>query len=391
MTSKVKTKVGQDSKWEGGEYLKKEYMLSEAKFIYSKNELGYQEVLDDFNNAEEIIIVTYNISEKQSLLIQKLTDAPSETKISIFTNIPSRWDTYYGDAYKNAARKKINVYLTKLKPDSIGEKVSVFFNFENHGKIIMTNNVVYVGSSNYSEESKNNIEFGIISRDQEYVRFLKEEITKELEELSTPYYEYDYLPLLLEVKMHLSNLFALKGELFDQAYSYYDHLDGKGYFYNDTEERLSQITINNIIAELGTCSGLFSTIYDVADQLTDEEDTLDEINECYENMMSLERKFEYMSCNEEVHELAHFDSSERANQIIQEEYSAEAYDEYLEGYIQKAMDTVFEEFQDLCQESKDSLDAMINIIDLFLSSSKKALDVFEGLEFRKINEDIDNT
>lgn len=190
-------------------------MLSEAKFIYSKNELGYQEVLDDFNNAEEIIIVTYNISEKQSLLIKKLTDAPSDTKISIFTNIPSRWGTYYGDAYKSAARKKISVYLTKLKPDCIGEKVNVFFNFENHGKIIMTNNVVYVGSSNYSEESKNNIEFGIISRDQDYVTFLKEEITKELEKSSTPYFEYDYLPLLLEVKMHLSDLFALKNELND--------------------------------------------------------------------------------------------------------------------------------------------------------------------------------
>lgn len=366
-------------------------MLSEAKFIYSKNELGYQEVLDDFNNAEEIIIVTYNISEKQSLLIQKLTDAPSETKISIFTNIPSRWDTYYGDVYKDAARKKINVYLTKLKPDSIGEKVSVFFNFENHGKIIMTNNVVYVGSSNYSEESKNNIEFGIISRDQEYVTFLKEEITKELEESSTPYFEYDYLPLLLEVKMHLSDLFALKNELFEQVYSYYDDLDGQGYFYNDTEGRLSQITIDNIIAQLDKCSGLFSTIYDVAEQLTDDENTLDEINEYYENMLSLERELEYISCSEEVHELAYFDSSERANQIIQEEYSAEAYDEYLEGYIQKAMDTVFEDFKDLCQESKDSLDDMIKIIDSFLRLSRKALDVFEELEFRKISEDIDNT
>lgn len=371
--------------------MKKEFVLSEAKFIYSKNELGYQEVLDDFNNAKEIIIVTYNISEKQSLLIQKLTDAPSETKISIFTNIPSRWDKYYGDTYKNAARKKINVYLTKLKPDSIGEKVSVFFNFENHGKIIMTNNVVYVGSSNYSEESKNNIEFGIISRDQDYVTFLKEEITKELEESSTPYFEYDYLPLLLEVKMHLSDLFALKNELFEQVYSYYDDLDGKGYFYNDTEDRLSQVTIKGIIAELGKCSGLFGKVYDVAYQLTDDENTLDEINEYYENMISLEREFENISNNEEVHELAHFDSSERANQIIQEEYSAEAYDEYLEGYIQKAMDTVFEEFQDLCQESKDSLDGMIKIIDSFLSISKKALDVFEELEFRKISEDIDNT
>ena len=83
----------------------------------------------------------------------------------------------------------------------------------------MTNNV---GSANYSEESKNNSEFGIISRDPDYITFLKEEITKELEKASTPYFEYDYLPLLLEGKMHLSNSFALKGELFDQVYSYYD-------------------------------------------------------------------------------------------------------------------------------------------------------------------------
>lgn len=46
--------------WEGY-LLKKEYYLSDAKFIYSKDELGYQEVLNDFKNAEEIIIVTFNI------------------------------------------------------------------------------------------------------------------------------------------------------------------------------------------------------------------------------------------------------------------------------------------------------------------------------------------
>lgn len=365
-------------------------MLSDAKFIYSKNELGYQEVLDDFKNAEEILIVTYNISEKQLLLIKKLADAPSETKISIFTNIPSRWDIYYKDTYRNAARKKIDIYLTKLKPDSIGEKVSVFFNFDNHGKIVMTNNVVYVGSANYSEESKNNSEFGIISRDPDYITFLKEEITKELEKASTPYFEYDYLPLLLEVKMHLSNLFALKVELFDQVYSYYDDLDGKGYFFNDTEERLSQITIDNIIVELDKCSRLFNTIYDVADQLTDDS-ILDELNEYYENLESFENQFEDVSGNEGVYELACFDSSERANQIIQDEYSAEAYDEYLEGYVQKAMDSVYEEFQDLCQEAKAELDNMLKIIDDYLDLSKKALDEFEELEFRKTNDNIDNT
>lgn len=39
--------------------MKKEFLMSDAKFIYSKNELGYKEVLEDFNTAEEIIIVTY--------------------------------------------------------------------------------------------------------------------------------------------------------------------------------------------------------------------------------------------------------------------------------------------------------------------------------------------
>jgi len=106
--------------------MKKEFVLTDAKFIYSKNELGYQEVIDDFGNAEEIIIITYNISEKHSQLIQKLADTPSETKVSIFTNIPSRWDTYYGEKFRNVAKKKIGVYLSKLRPDSIAEKAKVF-------------------------------------------------------------------------------------------------------------------------------------------------------------------------------------------------------------------------------------------------------------------------
>lgn len=301
--------------------MKKEFELSDAKFIYSKKELGYQEVLDDFKNAEEIIIVTFNISEKQSHLIEKLVKTSSETKISIYTNIPSCWDTYYGDRFKNIAKKKIDVYLSKLRPDSIGEKAKVFFNFDNHGKIIMTNNVVYVGSANYSEESKNNIEFGIISRDLDFITFLKEEITKELEESSTPYFEYDYLPLLLEVKMHLSNLFALKEELFDQVYTYYDDLDGEGYYYNDTEDRLSQVTIDNILCELNTCSELFGKIYDAANQLTEDMDSLDKLDECYENLKTLENTFEHIAYDDEIYELACFYSSERANDIIQEDYS----------------------------------------------------------------------
>lgn len=320
--------------------LKKEYVLSDAKFIYSKKELGYQEVLDDF---------------------------------------------------KNAAKKKIDVYLSKLKPDSISEKAKVFFNFDNHGKIIMTNNVVYVGSANYSEESENNIEFGIISRDRDYITFLKEEITKELEELSTPYFEYDYLPLILEVKMHLSNLFALKGELFDQVYNYYDDLDGEGYYYNDTEDRLSQVTIDNIIGELDTCSELFGEIYDAAEQITEDMNSLDKLNEYYEDLRTLENTFEDIAGDEDIYELACFDSSERANEILQENYSLVAYDEDLDEYMQKSMDTAHDKLQELCEDAKVILEEMLGNIDGYLNIAKNALEVFEELEFRKVSEEIDNT
>lgn len=50
-----------------------------------------------------------------------------------------------------------------------------------------------------------------------------------------------------------------------------------------------------------------------------------------------------------------------------------------------------EAFQDLCQEAKGSLDEMIKILNEYLDSSKIALEKFEELEFRKVNENIDNT
>lgn len=55
-------------------------------------------------------------------------------EIDIITNIPNRWDTYYGGSYKD----------------------------KSHGKNIMTNKFVYIGTENYSEESANNTEFGFL-------------------------------------------------------------------------------------------------------------------------------------------------------------------------------------------------------------------------------------
>ena len=114
--------------------MKKEFLTADAKFVYSKNELGYQEVLDNFENASEITIITYNISEKKNALVSALRKVKKHCVVNVITNIPSRWEAYYGDTFRNKAKQKINLYLSKLRPESLGINSKVFFDFSNHGK-----------------------------------------------------------------------------------------------------------------------------------------------------------------------------------------------------------------------------------------------------------------
>jgi len=107
-------------------WLKKEFLASNAKFVYSKDELGYQEVLDKFESAKEINIITYNISEKKQALIDALKKAGEHCSINIITNIPSRWETYYGQNFRDKASQKIKLYMTKLKPVKGGFNLSFY-------------------------------------------------------------------------------------------------------------------------------------------------------------------------------------------------------------------------------------------------------------------------
>jgi hypothetical protein len=70
---------------EGVTDLKKEFPTSNARFVYSKNELGYQEVLDRFESANEITIITFNISEKKKSLISALKKVGENCIINVIT------------------------------------------------------------------------------------------------------------------------------------------------------------------------------------------------------------------------------------------------------------------------------------------------------------------
>lgn len=218
---------------------------------------------------------------------------------------------------------------------------------------------------------------------------MKNEIVNDLKEKSVDYYEYDYLPLMLETEMTLSNLYRLREELFSQIYVASGHIESK-YHFNDMNEMLNQDTIDSISGILKLLIGNLSEIYDAVDFIIDV-DFLDMINEKYEVCIDLSNEFEEVAYDELITELACFDSSDRANDILSEEYSAEAYDEYLEGYVQKSMDVVNEQFRDLCWDCKDNLDTLIKVIDDQLANARDTIEEFNSLEYRKINEEIDNT
>lgn len=105
--------------------------------------------------------------------MEQIKKLGEDVDVQIITNIPSRFETYYssaaGEAMRSRAKHNIEVYLKKLNPESFPTAFSISFNFFNHAKIIGTENIVYIGSANFSNESKQNIETGVIIEDSAFV------------------------------------------------------------------------------------------------------------------------------------------------------------------------------------------------------------------------------
>ena len=88
--------------------------IEDAEFVMSKDELTYAEVIEDFEEASSIHILTYNISKDKSDLLKALKKCDEDTEICIVSNIPGRWEKYFGEYYKSKARKNISLYKSKL-------------------------------------------------------------------------------------------------------------------------------------------------------------------------------------------------------------------------------------------------------------------------------------
>lgn len=367
--------------------------FEKGEFVYREEGLNYQEVLDDFKNAEKIRIITYNISKKEKgdELISLLRDLPDATDVQIITNIPSRFNEYYnsraGEAMRTAFKKNCDIYLKKLNPLNFSASVSTSFNFSNHAKIIGTENLVYIGSANYSDESKFNIETGILIRDKEFIDSLFEEFFESVKEDSVPYFDDDYNTLRLfavsmetKFKIHLQKL---------QEEVFYDNkITGmRGLSDYTSLERDDLYKLGADIDELLGLSTLIENTYSEEDE---------EYNESIEAILNdiedfrLDWMIQFVMEDSDFFNYVRFDMDDKVNECL-EEYSAEAYDEYLEEYVDRAMNDAQEIWSDMIAELEpESLE--------FIDEMKKVVSKLEEIHERlmelagtRISPNIDNS
>jgi hypothetical protein len=110
--------------------------LGDTEFIMSKDELTYSAVIEDFKNASQIHILTYNISKDQNVLLKALRDCEEDTEICIVSNIPGRWESYFGKTYADKAKRNISLYKSKLSPQKLRKKQRFIFVFQIMQKLL---------------------------------------------------------------------------------------------------------------------------------------------------------------------------------------------------------------------------------------------------------------
>ena len=131
-----------------------------AMFVGTKGKYGFAQVVDDFPNAKEVRILTYSRIGygNNNLKLRELQTLSPETKLCIIVALPGlKNPTIDGQYEHNQFREdSIVMELGKIKQQFdisqySSKDVEMYVCFKNHAKLIGTENVLYIGSANYSD------------------------------------------------------------------------------------------------------------------------------------------------------------------------------------------------------------------------------------------------
>ena len=375
------------------------FPLNNGHAVFGKNESLYQCVLDDFKKAKFIGILTYNISpSSESHLLKSLKDACLKgTKAVVVTNIPKRFPTYFKDRNALAAKDMIDLYMQQLDPQNYGMRLSPYFGFHNHAKVIMTENIVFWGSSNYSDESSRNFECGTLSTDKGLIEYLKETLFPEVQGSSVPFYRHNFAVAIANLESLILACKAARQELFEAAFeprSEYETNFEEVWRYRTND---NGVTISFLRGFIDSFSQ-FEDALDVIETIIDEYSELDELPEQVELLQCLYEEYNKIyddfrdtisSLFEDLEQVGRYDVSDEACRKINTDYGMEAYDENLDYYAERAMNEASWEYSNLIEEAEPTVRDALDMLDSMVSSFERLnTSLYQLLE---VNSKIDNT
>lgn len=368
-----------------------ELSFNGGRFVSLPGELNYKEVLADFQRANTIRIVTYNISKNQrrDALLEALKHTNAD--VQLITNVPSRRENYYdseaGRRMRLTARDNIKIYISKLNPTSFSERFTPFFSVHNHAKIIGTENIVYIGSANYSNESAENIESGVLIEDKEFIQRLYAEFFDEVKNDSLSYYDDNFSAFqLFVISLHAKFTHHHRKMLSDLFTDY---------------ERTKMVVADAIFIDIDDLFRLYRDLEELQTVCSAADDTYDENNQPYNNelenlkgffnMLSIDWLKEIISEGGSLFKLVDFNVESKAHMILQTEYSSVAYDEHLDMYAEEAVNMAAEMFTMLHDSFAEDADNFLAEFEKILNSLQIAINFTRKWKATKINPEIDNT
>lgn len=375
--------------------------LSSATFVSGEDNLCYKDVVDDFPNATYVDILTYNISRSRDTLLDELKKAGKRNiPIRIITNIPNRWHSYWNAKDRIKARNTIKIYQRKLRPESIGKLANVFFKFNNHGKIILTNNIIYWGSANFSDESACNYECGTISRDKNFISYVHNKLIPMILSNSIDYYKRNYINYIAGIMSAIATIHNMIEEIHDSSYAIYEDYDNNlnsAEFYKTDSNGITWKMLENLMETVQSFEGLLSGILSELDKEYDEF-VNDEDFEHYEKADELifEFRHDIDELNRQIasycyslEDLAKFDEEDCTFSILSNEYGNVAYDENLEYFVELSSEKARDIYENLIESAKEDIDDLSDCLNEYEKVLFRYID--ELIDLSQENDEVDNT
>lgn len=368
-----------------------ELSFTGGRFVSNRGELNYKEVLEHFPNASIIRIITYNISrnQRQDKLFEALRDTDAE--IQLITNVPSRMEEYFdneaGRSMRKTARRNIQIYIAKLNPENFSGNFLPYFNVHNHAKIIGTEDIVYIGSANFSNESADNIETGILIEDRDFISKLYSEFFDKVASESLSYLDDNFNAFHLFLLSLYAKFEHHYNILLRDVYTDYQRtrLVVAGAIFIDTDE------LGNIYRDLEELEDVSSAAEDCYDEENEQFNSeLEELKDEFESL-DIEGLKETVSEDGALYNLATFDGHDKFDEIMQSKYAYLAIDDMTDYYSEKALQEVSEMYDDVHRTFFDQGDEFLEGMDYILKALKVAIDFTERWKASRINPDIDNT